>query len=165
MNRAMTPGDVADLAALRGVGPGRCGTCGQRARLDPPSFNRPRPSVEGRIGWTCRTCGEVTTATIGAVLARIGEETDATGDRCPYCGRANPEHDGPTRDDRPSPGDVSICWGCRQVAVFDDAGRARLPTPDEAAELRADPKVRDMLALLAESYTPGQASALRWGAS
>lgn len=86
---------------------------------------------------------------------------------CPHCGRTNDNHDGPTRDTKPRPGDVSFCWSCRGLAFFDRTPLGvltlRLPTPEEHAELDADPNVRAALAAAAESYTPAQAADLRWG--
>lgn len=82
---------------------------------------------------------------------------------CPHCGRINEAHDGPTRDATPKPGDVSLCWGCGGVGIFTETG-VRKPTPDEAAELEAAPKVKAAQAAIRESFTPSQASTLRWGA-
>lgn len=89
----------------------------------------------------------------------IGAETV-----CPHCGRVNDLHDGPTRDATPGSGDVSICWRCRGLAIYTDGG-VRAPTPVEAAELTADPRIRAAQGVLDEVYTPAQASALRWGTS
>ena len=69
-------------------------------------------------------------------------------------------HDGHAPGDRPSPGDVSLCWKCGGAAIFTDDG-VRLPTPDEATELDADPDVRAARAAMAEAYTPRQATELR----
>lgn len=83
---------------------------------------------------------------------------------CPHCGRENKAHDGPTEDATPEPGDVSICWRCHGIGIYTAFG-IRIPTPTEDTELRNDPKVRAALAAMAESYTPSQASNLRWGQS
>lgn len=85
---------------------------------------------------------------------------------CPHCGREHDAHDGPTRDAQPAAGDVSICWGCHQISVYETFGDAlglRMPTPEEEAEMRASPELREAFAAMAESYYPEQASHLRWG--
>lgn len=60
---------------------------------------------------------------------------------CPYCARTNDAavaEDG--RDDRPTPGDYSVCFYCAGVAVFSADG-VRKPTEAERAELVEDPHV------------------------
>ncbi len=81
---------------------------------------------------------------------------------CPHCGRINDSHDGPHPADKPVSGDVSLCWGCGGLGIFTDGG-IRMPTQQEQAELEADSQVRAAQAAIRESYTPQQASALRWG--
>lgn len=81
--------------------------------------------------------------------------------KCPHCGREHEYHDGSTPDAKPKPGDVSVCWKCRNFGIYTNFG-IRLPTPEEDAEIRSDPKVRAVLGLMEESYTPDQASELRW---
>lgn len=82
---------------------------------------------------------------------------------CPHCGRINDAHDGPQRGQEPTAGDVSICWACGGLAFFTDRGM-RKPTSVEMTELLAAPEIRTAQAVIRESYTPRQASALRWGA-
>lgn len=81
---------------------------------------------------------------------------------CPHCGRVNEAHEGPTPGAAPAPGDVSICWACRGIGIYTEDG-IRLPTPEEDAEIRNEPQLKEALAAIAESYTPRQASKLRWG--
>lgn len=60
---------VAAQARLAGVEPGGCAgpTC-----YGKPSFNVPRLSVEGRIGWECQVCGGTTLVTVARVMAQLG---------------------------------------------------------------------------------------------
>ena len=83
---------------------------------------------------------------------------------CPHCGRTNEAHAGVDDDQRPEPGDVSICWACRQPSLYTETG-LRLPTAEEDAEIRSDPNVRQALAAMRESHTPSQANELRRGSS
>lgn len=81
--------------------------------------------------------------------------------KCPHCGRVNTEHDGPTPDATPGPGDVSLCWRCGGLGIFTTDG-VRKPTPEEEQELAAAPEIRTARAAIRESYTPQQANQLRW---
>jgi hypothetical protein len=65
---------------------------------------------------------------------------------CPHC-RIEQPLAAPARDDHgsgPQDGDVSLCFDCGQVAIFDSAspGGARLPTAQEDAQLDRDPGVQ-----------------------
>lgn len=40
--------------------------------------------------------------------------------RCPYCGRINDRHGSVHDDVEPAPGDLDVCWSCRQIAAFTD---------------------------------------------
>lgn len=85
---------------------------------------------------------------------------------CPFCGRVNIAHDGPTPESQPKDGDVSLCWGCRRPAFYVNTPLGvglRVPTADEQLELDEDPQLRQTLAAMSESFTPAQASELRWG--
>jgi hypothetical protein len=77
---------------------------------------------------------------------------------CPRCGRGNPLHSGKHSDDVPVAGDVSICFKCRTVGVFDTgpfgALLVRLPTAEEQQQIDSDPQVKRALGALAESYDP-----------
>lgn len=57
---------------------------------------------------------------------------------CPHCHQLNDCHDDVAGQSQPQPGDVSLCWGCREVAVFDRSPLgvliARKPTEPELAE-------------------------------
>jgi len=66
-------------------------------------------------------------------------ETDPTP--CPSCERPNELHTGEAGHE-PKHGDVSICWGCQQFAIFvitDDSLTLRLPTAEELDTLNSDP--------------------------
>lgn len=67
---------------------------------------------------------------------------------CPFCGRNNPlvSETGPG-DAWPNEGDVSICWRCGEVAIFDLAhdGGLRRPNLAEEAEIAADDDIQQAL--------------------
>lgn len=68
---------------------------------------------------------------------------------CPACGAV---HDGAasmTSIGRPEPGDLSICFDCGSLNVWeakDEKLSQRLPTPDEALTFASDPEVRKIQA-------------------
>lgn len=80
---------------------------------------------------------------------------------CPACGRRNDCHPEATGFGTPEAGDVAICWGCRQVIVYDRDALGvliqRRPTPEEPAEIDADPRVARAQAVLAVAAYPEQA--------
>lgn len=64
---------------------------------------------------------------------------------CPACGR---QHDqamrvGGTEYHAPEVGDVSVCIRCSATAIWTPFGLRR-PTEEEAAELAADPRIRQV---------------------
>ncbi|RBB38887.1 hypothetical protein DPV79_16025 [Burkholderia reimsis] len=68
---------------------------------------------------------------------------------CPFCGKRNDDHTGVRGHIVPEDGDVSICIGCGQLAVFDhDALRA--PTDDESDEFARDAGIQKYLAVWRE---------------
>jgi hypothetical protein len=73
---------------------------------------------------------------------------------CPWCDKRNElvsEVRGNQRS-MPTPGSVSICWGCHRPALFtpDAAGDLTLtqPSTDELAELLAQPHIAEAIAAL-----------------
>jgi hypothetical protein len=55
---------------------------------------------------------------------------------CPYCGRTNDLHREVKQEGvGPSPGDVSVCFGCVGVSVYDENLALRIPTDEEFAEV------------------------------
>lgn len=81
---------------------------------------------------------------------------------CPHCGRNNQRTRNTQGDDEDQPvtGDLSLCWHCRNVAIFIDSPHGlslRLPTDEELSEIMSDPDVREVLNISAESYTPSAA--------
>lgn len=71
--------------------------------------------------------------------------------RCPSCGRANTEHESINDPDARTPddGDLSICWGCRAVAVYEtDPLRLRLPTDAELHKIKRSPGVARALSAM-----------------
>lgn len=86
--------------------------------------------------------------------------TQPTATHCPWCGRRHDFHsstDNPLK--RPKPGNLSICWGCHQLAVYTEDLGLRRPTPDEATEAAQNPAVQQALAALQTHHTPLQALA------
>lgn len=61
---------------------------------------------------------------------------------CPFCHIA---HDAATNmsgeEHPPDPGDVSVCIECGTASVFMLGGHLRMPSAEEAAVIRADPRV------------------------
>lgn len=81
---------------------------------------------------------------------------------CPFCGRLNDRHgeiDDPLA--QPSKDDISICWGCLLIAVFDEDATGgqvlRRPTPDERRRLYTDPDVSRALAAMTHTSRPQDA--------
>ena len=70
--------------------------------------------------------------------------------RCPYCGDTFPLATSIREDEAvPKSGDISLCFTCGRVSIFDIsvAGGARPPNEQEATEIAADGDViRAMLA-------------------
>jgi len=80
---------------------------------------------------------------------------------CPHCGRLNDCHDEVTDPAAaPKAGDMAICWSCGGVAVFTGSDGQRKPTEAELADIMANPRIRQALAAIAESFTPHQAISL-----
>lgn len=83
-----------------------------------------------------------------------------TGIACPYCGRINDQHAHTGGANAPGDGDVGLCWGCHEPAMF-VAGpyglTQRQATAAERAEILADPEVARALAAMATAGTPQQA--------
>lgn len=76
---------------------------------------------------------------------------------CPFCGKLNNRHHCAGEPKAPEAGDVGICWGCRAWFVFDSPTTIRRPTPDEQAEIDADPRVQLAAGVARESYLPTEA--------
>lgn len=89
---------------------------------------------------------------------------DAPSTRCPHCGRQNGMHTCATTpgEPAPDPGDVSICWGCAGIGVFDLVDgvlTVRLPTDDEARDIAEDERLRMFAFQAVISRTPTEAAA------
>lgn len=79
---------------------------------------------------------------------------------CPFCGKQHDHHQSVHEPADPEPGDIGVCWGCRNVFVFETPNTARRPTADEQSAIDADHDVALARGVLAESYTPDEAVAL-----
>jgi hypothetical protein len=76
---------------------------------------------------------------------------------CPYCGRENDSH--ASTDDpnsKPSEGDVSICYKCRNIGIFTEEG-VRKASPEEDTEIRSHQNIQDALLALDKALGPLQA--------
>lgn len=68
---------------------------------------------------------------------------------CPYCGRPNQAHTRAAGEGQPDTGAVGICYSCGEPAIFEVGVFGtilRKPTPEEAAELRADENIQQLIA-------------------
>jgi hypothetical protein len=55
---------------------------------------------------------------------------------CPYCAKVLDVHaELIQQGDGPKPGDVTICWGCVGICMFDEDLGLRLPTDEEFNEI------------------------------
>jgi len=82
---------------------------------------------------------------------------------CPWCGRPNNSHAGRLAKDAPADGDLSVCWGCKRPAIFEQEPgrpgvlRPRRPSDAEMAEIRTNPTVADARHAMLEAETVSQA--------
>jgi hypothetical protein len=62
-----------------------------------------------------------------------GVTSTDTSDRCPMCGRLSTAATSVDRsaDPRPTPGDVSLCFGCGEILVYGDDLKLRAPELEE----------------------------------
>lgn len=65
--------------------------------------------------------------------------TRVPSNRCPVCKYQMDAATGVEPETKPKPGDVSICWQCGAVLIFDTDLTSRLPTEQEFKELRESP--------------------------
>jgi len=68
----------------------------------------------------------------------LGKDYQIKKNICTICGH---DLDGATQingNNMPKPGDVSICVGCANIAIFDDDLKLRQPNLDEERELLKD---------------------------
>lgn len=68
--------------------------------------------------------------------------------RCPHCDRVNDRYSG-APGTKASEGDISICWGCKKISIFDGKGGQRIPTAEELAEALDD---RDVLRAIKHAH-------------
>lgn len=65
--------------------------------------------------------------------------TRINGTDCPYCGKGCDAVTGVNNEGTASPGDVSICWYCGEVALFGAELDLRKPTPQELIDMQVHP--------------------------
>lgn len=68
---------------------------------------------------------------------------------CPHCGQRFECATALQQEGGPGPGDVSICWTCGELAMFDDEMRLRAPTAEEAVILGNDADLQKARAIWA----------------
>jgi hypothetical protein len=61
--------------------------------------------------------------------------------KCPRCGYKLDATTSTSGDQKPEPGDLSLCFECGQISVFTENDGMRVPTKDEELELSVDPRV------------------------
>jgi len=66
--------------------------------------------------------------------------------RCPFCGSLHDHATNTTTEAKPNAGDVSICFDCTSIGVFDENGSVRKPTEEEKAVFLADSRVQTVIA-------------------
>ena len=69
---------------------------------------------------------------------------------CRECGKVRDAISDFETENVPRPGDVSICLGCGVLSILGDDLEDIPPTDEETLELLADPKIKRMLAAMAE---------------
>lgn len=86
---------------------------------------------------------------------------------CPTCGRRNDAHTNTEGGADPEPGDVTLCWGCSQPAIFTRGLLGdltlRVATPEEEVAILTDPAVLAAIAAMAGHRTPEDAIAFLQG--
>ena len=81
---------------------------------------------------------------------------------CPYCERENDTH-APTGQDNegPADGDVSICWKCHNIGIFEENGTSvRRTSPEEDVKLRQDEHILNALMVVKKAPGPTAAADL-----
>lgn len=79
---------------------------------------------------------------------------------CPWCDRPNDSHAGGGDELPPEAGDLALCWGCEEPAVFTATLDLRKPTAAEMADIKKNPKVGRYLSAMHTDLDPLQAARL-----
>jgi hypothetical protein len=74
--------------------------------------------------------------------------TDRLPTVCPNCGKVLDAVTGVDHENAPVAGSVTICINCSGLSVFQDDLTLREPTPEEMADLMAQPEVQRVLMAL-----------------
>lgn len=64
---------------------------------------------------------------------------------CAGCGKVLELTSGYKTEGKPKPGDLSVCFGCCKLTVFDENLERRDLTEEEQADADADPHVREAI--------------------
>jgi hypothetical protein len=73
---------------------------------------------------------------------------DAEAPRCPKCRHTLSAAMGMDTDNKPRPGDATICINCGIAMIFDESLRPRFPTDAERKELAANENVQKAQAVV-----------------
>lgn len=65
---------------------------------------------------------------------------------CPKCGSRLDAATHPTKDVRPTPGDITVCLHCQEIMQFDDSLLLRQPSNAELEDImREQPELRSLV--------------------
>lgn len=80
-------------------------------------------------------------------------EVDIGDLKCPACSRTVPLAAPARGEGEPGPGDVAVCWSCRNVLVFTDDMALRLAEADEILDLPV-PMLIDIVRVVSATPKP-----------
>ena len=67
---------------------------------------------------------------------------------CANCGEQLDVADSVTGGRAPEPGDISVCFYCHHVMIYDQKGKPRNPTDEEIVEMAGDPEFVHAMTML-----------------
>jgi len=75
---------------------------------------------------------------------------------CPHCNKFQDQATG-KKNTRPRPGDVSICWKCFELGIYEQDLSLRKPSEIELQELLENPSIKEALRVTKNSNRPTEA--------